>query len=40
MQIYHVSNTVVCWQKDMRQSTNFVSRAPPCVPGDIVVGPS
>jgi hypothetical protein len=36
----HAFGTVVCGQEGMRLSTNRTSRAPPCVPGDRVVGPS
>jgi hypothetical protein len=39
MQI-HASGTLLCRQRDIRLSTNLVIRAPPCVPGEDVVGPS
>jgi hypothetical protein len=36
----HVYGTSVCRQRNMRLGTQRTSRAPPCVPGDRVVGPS
>lgn len=36
----HVSGTLLCRQGGMRLITEVVIRAPPCAPGDSVVGPS
>jgi len=36
----HAFGTPTCRQEGVRLSTDYTIRAPPCAPGDDVVGPS